>query len=418
MTQIDAKWDVVVVGAGPAGSICAYELARCGLSVLLVDKATFPRYKICGCCLNGAGVAVLKKVGLGQVLNELPTAPIERLLLASAGKQASLKLNIGGLAVSREALDHALLQAARSAGATILEGTIARLALWPVSDRATTATEGLPPHNGDLRSAETAGSGDPRRTVIELSAADATVQISAKFVIAADGLRGSLLEHHSEFPRSTAAQSRIGVGATLEKRGQNAFLPQKGVLTPFFYCPGTIYMAVGADGYVGQVCLDDGRLNLAAALDRRFVAAAGTPAEAARQIVTEAGMPWSEDWSASDWHGTPALTRRLHRVAVGGVFVIGDAGGYIEPFTGEGMAWAMESGAALAAIIAGGRTRTASELVAAWNAKHRQLLGRRMLVCKTISAALRWPRFTRIALSALSKAPWLAVPAIRYVGSR
>ena len=53
-------WDAVVVGAGPAGSMAALGLARAGAAVLLVDRATFPRPKVCGCCLNGAALAALR----------------------------------------------------------------------------------------------------------------------------------------------------------------------------------------------------------------------------------------------------------------------------------------------------------------------------------------------------------------------
>src|SRR5437762_947004 len=55
LTLADAErrvWDVVVVGAGPAGAAAARELARRSVSVLLVDKAVFPRWKVCGSCLN------------------------------------------------------------------------------------------------------------------------------------------------------------------------------------------------------------------------------------------------------------------------------------------------------------------------------------------------------------------------------
>ncbi|MBX9624847.1 MAG: FAD-dependent oxidoreductase, partial [Gemmataceae bacterium] len=63
----DRTWDAVVVGAGPAGSVTARGLARRGLAVLLVDKATFPRPKVCGCSLNAAALTGLGAVGLGHV---------------------------------------------------------------------------------------------------------------------------------------------------------------------------------------------------------------------------------------------------------------------------------------------------------------------------------------------------------------
>ena len=64
------SWDVVVVGAGPAGSMAALEIARRGPSVLLVDKARFPRYRVCGCCLNGRALSLLGSAGLGGLVDE------------------------------------------------------------------------------------------------------------------------------------------------------------------------------------------------------------------------------------------------------------------------------------------------------------------------------------------------------------
>ena len=65
----DTTWDVVVVGAGPAGSMAALEIARRGRSVLLVDKASFPRYKVCGCCLNARALSLLELADLGGLVD-------------------------------------------------------------------------------------------------------------------------------------------------------------------------------------------------------------------------------------------------------------------------------------------------------------------------------------------------------------
>ena len=59
---VGTNWDVVVIGAGPAGAFAAYRLARRGLSVLLVEKLMLPRYKVCGCCLSNASVQLLEEL--------------------------------------------------------------------------------------------------------------------------------------------------------------------------------------------------------------------------------------------------------------------------------------------------------------------------------------------------------------------
>ncbi len=115
-------WDAAVVGAGPAGAVAARELARRGRSVLLIDKATFPRWKVCGCCLNGSALDTLAAVGLGDLPARCGAVPLERVRLEAGGRGAELPLP-GGVALSREAFDAALVRAAVAAGVAFLPGT-------------------------------------------------------------------------------------------------------------------------------------------------------------------------------------------------------------------------------------------------------------------------------------------------------
>ena len=107
-------WDAVVIGAGPAGAVTARGLARRGRSVLLVDKATFPRAKVCGGCLNGAALAALAAAGLGHVPAACGAVPLDRVRVAAGRRTATLPLPAGA-AVEREPFDFALLNEARAA---------------------------------------------------------------------------------------------------------------------------------------------------------------------------------------------------------------------------------------------------------------------------------------------------------------
>ena len=113
------SWDVAVVGAGPAGAMAARELARRGCSVLLIDRSSFPRWKVCGCCLNGHALTLLQEVGLGAMLATSGAVPLTAIRLASAGRSASVPLS-GGMVLSRESFDAALIYAAIEAGADFL----------------------------------------------------------------------------------------------------------------------------------------------------------------------------------------------------------------------------------------------------------------------------------------------------------
>lgn len=118
--------DVVVIGAGPAGTAAAITLARAGRSVRVVDKATFPRDKICGDGLTTGALRLLEDLGLD------PSAvaswqPVDDVVVTSpSGREVTFPLPGGGgsyAAVARRAeLDAALVELARSAGAEVIEG--------------------------------------------------------------------------------------------------------------------------------------------------------------------------------------------------------------------------------------------------------------------------------------------------------
>jgi flavin-dependent dehydrogenase len=112
------QWQAVVVGAGPAGALAALQLARQGVRVLLVEKRAFPRWKVCGCCLNAQAQAVLAAAGAGGLVDSQGGVPLRRLQLGHRGKRATLALP-DGRALSRERFDQALVQAAIDAGTSV-----------------------------------------------------------------------------------------------------------------------------------------------------------------------------------------------------------------------------------------------------------------------------------------------------------
>ena len=89
------RWDVLVVGAGPAGSIAARQLAAGGSTVLLVDKAEFPRRKVCGCYLNGSAMATLQGVGLGSLCRRLGAPTITGIRMGTRGRVAERVVGVG-----------------------------------------------------------------------------------------------------------------------------------------------------------------------------------------------------------------------------------------------------------------------------------------------------------------------------------
>jgi flavin-dependent dehydrogenase len=337
--------DALVIGAGPAGSVIAYALARRGCAVRLVDKAHFPRPKVCGCCVNLAAVRTLRKLGLGGVLAD--AVPLADVLIAAGRRSARVRLP-GGAALSRDAFDVRLIRAAEAAGVDFREGVTAKVD---------------------------------------------EVRDEARITVVASGLVGGGAQPEPG--------SRVGAGVGV---------PAADV--PAFFSPGTIFMATGRGGYVGLVQIEGGKLDIAAAFDVAFLKQTGGPGPAAEAVLVEVGWPRIPDLAARPWKGTPALTRRANRLAGDRWFVVGDAAGYVEPFTGEGMAWAVMSAAALAPIAARGVHGWRNSLAAEWAAVHARLIGPRQRVCRAVSRVLRSPLLTAAAVRSLAVVPGLSRPVV------
>ncbi len=366
--------DVVVAGGGPGGATAALMLARDGYDVVLAERTSFPRFKVCGGCLTGGAVAALEAVGLGDLAGAAGGRPFTRLEVVRGGIAVRLPIR-PGVAVARERLDAALVAEARRAGAEIRLATEVRVG----------------PADGDGR-------------VVQLSGAGAGETLRAGVVVMATGLAGPGFPEGEGFDLERAPASRIGVGTIVDDPA--AQVPA-----------GAIVMAVGRDGYVGTVRLDGARVAVAGALDPAAVRRAGGPGRAVAEVVERAGGPPIPGLDAARWRGTPLLTARRRRVAGRRLVVLGDAAGFIEPFTGEGMAWAM--GAALAAtpLIEQGVTTWDDHLEERWRTTWRSTVGRRQRRCRMLALSLRRPAVVAAGLRLVGLAPRLAAPLTRTFGS-
>jgi flavin-dependent dehydrogenase len=126
-----ARFDAVIVGAGPAGSVAAILLARAGWSVALVEKQRFPRRKVCGECIAASNLPLLDALGLGTAIErdagpELRTVALMRgsAVVVAAMPASADRYFAWGRALGRETLDVLLVEAARSAGANVLQPSV------------------------------------------------------------------------------------------------------------------------------------------------------------------------------------------------------------------------------------------------------------------------------------------------------
>jgi menaquinone-9 beta-reductase len=358
-------WDAVVVGAGPSGSAAAITLARRGARTLLIDQSTFPRRKVCGCCLNPGAEAALAHLGLSGLARRLGAASLHTLDVASSRARARIPL-AGGSSLSREVLDDHLVRAAVQAGAGF---------------------------RGGVAALSTESAGEYRRVTVR---ADFRISVlHARLVVLACGLAAPLAP---ELRLRCARDSLIGLGAVLPEQHDAAVA----ALAP----AGVISMTLTPHGYVGGVVVEDGRLNIAAAVRPAYLRQHRTPGLALAAMMSTAGRPIPAGLGEVRFTGTPYLRRRLERVSARNLLVLGDAAGYVEPFTGEGIAWALRSGiegGAMAADILGGRATHD-----AWQEHFKRRMVPRHRRCALLSSLLRSGPLTGAALRVCNAAPGLA----------
>lgn len=368
--QFDAlarEWDAAVIGAGVAGAMAALHLARAGMRVLLIEKATWPRDKVCGGCLNAAALRALAAAGITDLADG--GRAYKHMRLACSDRQADVPLT-AGLAVRRARFDALLVEHAVKAGVFFMPATRARLGAATATSRA-----------------------------VELHREKLVREINAKVVLDCAGLASRLL------PRvgwKILRDARIGVGASVRD-------------VPEWYRAGVIHMACAQHGYAGLVRADDGQVNVAAALDPSWTSRIGGPAGAVAEILSSAGFPAIESLETARWQGTPQLTKRRQHLGAERVFILGDAAGYAEPFTGEGMAWALAEAAAIAPHVLRAANRWHDQAVTDWSAQHARLVRAHHRVCVAVSMLMRRPRVLSAMLPLINAAPGFIAPLSKWL---
>ena len=363
-------WDVIVIGAGPAGALSAILSARAGASTLLVERKRFPRAKVCGGCLNASALALLDSLGLGRIASD-HGIPVDKLRLGLRGKNVELPLP-EGVSIERTHLDAELTRHAQAAGAVFLQDTRAIL-----------------------------GKDDGFSREVTLMHREGQESVKGRVVILGTGLSGSSIPGEPAFSTRVKRGSRIGAGCSVES------FPEE-------YRRGTIAMAIGRSGYVGLTPTIDG-LAIAAALDADFLKRRGGPAQAAAAILAEAGFPPLATLASAEWSGTLPLTRSTRPLASARVFLVGDAAGYVEPFTGQGMAIALQGAFALAPHVQRAIEGWSPEIAEAWSRDYSRNVGKRHWPAAFVAAIVRRPAIASLAFGLAASLPALPGVIVRAV---
>ncbi|MDR1152184.1 MAG: geranylgeranyl reductase family protein [Bifidobacteriaceae bacterium] len=368
--------DVIVVGAGPAGATAATYLADAGIDVLLLDKATFPREKVCGDGLTPRAVRELDLLGVPRDATWLKG---RGLRVFGAGHRLELPWPDGGtypsysLTKPRAEFDTALLSRAREAGARVVEGaTVVGPILSPAG--RVIGVEVRPPMDDDAPTARASAPG-PRR-------------LRAGIVLAADGASARLA---MAVGRARRAGRPLGVAARTyftDPVGPDHVPYMESHLDVWDGPPGRSNLL---PGYGWVFPLADGRLNVGLGTVRSASSHAPArphaptrarphaphscqpPATASRTLPTANYRHMLTSWTANIPGRTLDPANQLTKPAsaalpmgvdrgpayADGLLILGDAAGLISPFNGEGIAHAMASGRLAAqAVLASHACRT------------------------------------------------------------
>jgi geranylgeranyl reductase family protein len=322
------KADVAVVGAGPSGSAAAVYLARDGIAVLVLERTRFPREKVCGDALTPRAVTVLADLGVEDQLRDLGYQPYDSLRLVSSRGDSVVggfpeygKGGRYGYVVPRIVLDRLLMEASRGAGARILEET-----------EALSLEQGAGGQSDAVLRARTTGGEELR--------------VEAQVIIAADGSRGS-------FSRTVLGADRTRPGA-IAIRGYAEGVNEAAGHLHFFLDSALL---PGGYGWIFPSGHPEEPANVGVGLTMAQAKRKGQRPSQLLEAFLSAESLARRHMDGAHLVTRPAAFPLLMGVCRGrrmlqGVLFVGDAAHLVDPLSGQGIAYALESGHSAAAAVA------------------------------------------------------------------
>jgi flavin-dependent dehydrogenase len=316
--RIDQRADVLVIGGGPAGASAAFQLAGAGIGVTLIDRATFPREKTCGESLSPGALARLRAIGMWEPRLEAgsdsPPMLIQGMRIRSPrGTTFFGRYRSGpsgpGLAIRRTVFDDEMLARARARGARVIEG------IEIVGGREVPSGEAVL----DARASGSASA----------------FQITARRVIVADGRQSFLARQLGFIEREPRTPGPMRYAVRAHCRGVSGL-------------SSLAEMHVGERGYCGIAPLSRTRANVCYVVFDRRVDLRPRTIEADFRRHLHRYPEITDRLSGSEFEGPIRVVGPLRLISkrqVRGPFIAcGDTTGFLDPFTGEGIAHAIASG--------------------------------------------------------------------------
>jgi geranylgeranyl reductase family protein len=376
--------DVVVAGGGPAGAALAVFLRRRGHDVLLLDAARFPRDKICGEGVSPEAWRLLEDLGAAARVRSLrPHALRGMTLIAPDGTTFSGHYGEDrepGFAVRRCAFDKALLDRAREAGAEVREGVRVTDLVFQHGRVAGVVAE----------DEDAAGGG----RVIE-----------ARLVAGADGRRSrvarrlGLLREHPRLRKFAVRGHWEGV-ADLTDHGE---------------------MHVVAGGYCGVAPLSATRANLAFVLDEREMAPAAGDLEGFYRNELRRRWPRLQERIVEARLLEPPraigpLALCARRLSVPGALLVGDAAGFYDPFTGEGVTLALRSAEIAAEVAHDALGRDRFDGLGEYDRRRHEATRHKFLLNRILQHVVARPALSNLVARRLRQRPDLADQLVGIAG--
>ena len=379
--EVEASTDVLVVGAGPAGSAAAAWAARHGLDVVLADKASFPRDKACGDGLTPRAIAELRHLGLGDWLRGRPAN--WGLRAAGFGQELYLpwpggSLPAHGSAVARTELDATIRDVALGSGAVPLQ---------------------------DAQAVDVERDG-ARVTAVVFRRADQTFTVRCRRLVVADGAR-------SQLGRVLGRQWHRDTAYGVAVRG---YMASERSADPWISSHLELRGGAGEllSGYGWVFPLGSGEVNIGVGT----LATARRPADVAlRPLLTLYSDQRREDWRLSGavrapWSALLPMGGAVSGVAGRNWAFIGDAAGCVNPLNGEGIDYGLETGRLVAELMT-----STDDLVDAWPVLLRASYGEAFSIARRLAGLITVPGLLPAAGPVGMRSRTLMTLALRLMGN-
>lgn len=381
--------DVLIVGAGPAGAATALQLARAGFRVLLTDKKAFPRDKPCGEFFSPQCVPYLQALGLGDLFARLGAWRVHGMRLSTSGRTSEGRFRRlpdrgahgdTGFGLRRVVFDHELVRAAQRAGASF----------WPRHEFVALCRT----DDGGVTGALLRDPAGELHTV------------AARYVVGADGVRSRVAK-------------ALGVQRPLRWLDQVAFVAHFRDVPPGDH--SAVHLLRG--GFCAATTVDDGiwSFNLVvprATLRTRPPGDWDAFVHGALRDAPELVERLRRGTRLSPWRGTGPMAFTTTAQTRAGIALVGDAAGYVDPLTGEGLYYALFGARALGEALerALHRPAAAPQALAHYCRTRRRELAPRLFVARQIQRALRHPWLVSAVVGAFRRHPNLADLAVTLTG--